>query len=186
MSEEGLNNVRFGKLLSLIEELKTDRDKAEPLNRWSARVKWLGGFRNEVYAEGQTIRSDEPERLAGTATGLNPAQLQLAAVGTCLSVGYAANATARGIKIDDLEIEVEGKIDNILTFLGLSDEGHPGYKDVRVKVYLKSDAPPESIKDLHDYTVRTSPFCNTVARQVNLTTEVITPNARHEFAFVPS
>jgi uncharacterized OsmC-like protein len=186
MSEEGINGVRFGKLVSLIDELRGDPSKAEPLNQWNARVKWLGGFRNEVYAEGQAIRSDEPERLAGTASGLNPAQLQLAAVGTCLSVGYAANATARGIKIDDLEIEVEGKIDNILTFLGLSEKGHPGFQDVRVKVYLKCDAPPEVVKDLHDYTVRTSPFCNTLARQVNLTTEVITPNASHEFTFVPS
>lgn len=186
VEEEGLNRVRVGKLTTLVQELKEEPEKAEPLNRWTTRVKWLGGFRNEVYAENNIIRSDEPDRLAGTGTGLNPAQLLLASVGTCLSVGYAANATARGIKIDDLEIELEGQIDNILTFFGLSKQGHPGYKDVKVRVFLKSGAPPEAIKELHEYTVQSSPFCNTVARKVNLTTEIITPELKHEFPFNPA
>lgn len=186
VSEEGLNGVRVGKLSALIEELKEEPSKAEPLNKWSSRVKWLGGFRNEVYAEGNVVRSDEPERLAGTGTGLNPAQLLLAAVGTCLSIGLAANATAKGIKIKDLEIQAEGQIDNILTFFGLSREGHPGYKDVRLKVYLDADAPPEVVKELVEYSVRTSPFCNTVVRRANLTTEVSAPQLKHEFQFVPA
>lgn len=186
VSEEGLNGVRVAKLTGLIQELKGSPEKAAPLNKWAARVKWLGGFRNEVYAEGNVIRSDEPDRIAGTGTGLNPAQLLLAAVGTCLSVGLAANATAKGIKIEDLEIETEGEIDNILTFLGLSEEGHPGYKDVRLKVYLKADAPPEVLKELTEYSVKTSPFCNTIVRQVNLTTELHTAKLKHEFQYVPA
>lgn len=185
ISEEGLNGVRVGKLTSLIQEFKENPEKAAPLNEWSARVKWLGGFRNEVYAEGNVIRSDEPDRVAGTGTGLNPAQLLLAAVGTCLSIGLAANATAKGIKIEDLEIETEGEIDNILTFFGVSEEGHPGYKDVRLKVYLKADAPPEVLKELTEYSVKTSPFCNTIVRKVNLTTELIAPQLKHEFLFIP-
>lgn len=171
---------------SLIEELKRDPSKGEPLNHWSTRIKWLGGFRNEVYAEGHTIRSDEPERVAGTGTGLNPAQLMLAAVGTCLSVGLAANATAKGIKIEDMEIQAEGEIQNILVFFGLSQEGQPGYENVKLKVYMKADAPPEVIKELTEYSVKTSPFCNTIARRVNLTTEVSTPQYKHEFPFIPT
>jgi uncharacterized OsmC-like protein len=184
--QEGLNGVRIEKLTSVIQELKGSPEKAAPLNKWATRVKWLGGFRNEVYAEGNVIRSDEPDRIAGTGTGLNPAQLLLAAVGTCLSVGLAANATAKGIKIDDLEIEAEGEIDNILTFLGLSEEGHPGYKDVRLKVYLKSDSPSKVLKELIEYSVKTSPFCNTIVRPVNLTTELHTAGSEHQFQYLPA
>jgi uncharacterized OsmC-like protein len=175
-----LNDVNVEKLTNLIETLKARPQDAEPFNRWNARVKWLGGFRSAIQAGGHTIRSDEPEELAGTATGPNPAQLLLSATASCLAVGYAANATARGIKIDELEIEAEGELDNILYFLGLSDEGHPGYRDVKFKVYLKSDVPPEALKELHEYTLRTSPICNSVARRVNLTAELVAPQVTEE------
>jgi uncharacterized OsmC-like protein len=186
MAQEGLNGVRVEKLTSLIQELKENPEKAAPLNKWAARVKWIGGFRNEVRAGGNLITSDEPEGLGGTGSALNPAQLLLAAVGTCLSVGLTANATAKGIKIDDLEIETEGRIDNILTFLGLSEKGHPGYKDVKLKVHLSADAPPDVLKKLLEYSVRTSPFCNTVVRKANLTTELHTGEETHQFRYSPA
>ncbi len=177
-----LNEVNVEKLTNVIQTLKENPEAAEPFNKWNARVKWLGGFRTAIQAGGYTIRSDEPEELAGTATGPNPAQLLLSATASCLAVGYAANATARGIKIDDLEIDAEGELDNILYFLGLSDKGHPGYKDVKFKVFLKSDAPAEALKELHEYTLRTSPICNSVARRVNLTAELVAPQVTENVA----
>ncbi len=177
-----LNDVNVEKLTSLLETLKARPQDAEPFNRWNARVKWLGGFRTAIQAGGHTIRSDEPEDLAGTATGPNPAQLLLSATAACLAVGYAANATERGIKIDELEINAEGQLDNILYFFGLSNEGHSGYRDVKFDVYLKSDAPAEALKELHEYTLRTSPICNSVARRVNLTAKLVTPQVTDERA----
>ena len=178
-----LNDVNVAKLTDLITTLKARPQDAEPFNRWNAHVKWLGGFRTAIQAGGYTIRSDEPEELAGTATGPNPAQLLLSATASCLAVGYAANETARGIKIEELEIDAEGELDNILYFLGLSNEGHPGYRDVKFKVYLKSDASPEALKELHEYTLRTSPICNSVARRVNLKAEIVTPQVTDEIVF---
>ncbi len=109
-----LNDVNVAKLTDVIQTLKENPEAAEPFNKWNAHVKWLGGFRTAIQAGGYTFRSDEPEELAGTGTGPNPAQLLLSATASCLAVGYAANATARGIKIDELEINAEGELDNIL------------------------------------------------------------------------
>ena len=49
----------------------------------------------------------------------------LGALGNCLAVGYAANASAAGVEINDLKIEVSGDLD-LHTFLGLKP-GHAGY-----------------------------------------------------------
>ena len=46
------------------------------------------------------IASDEPAGLGGTDTAPNPVEQVLAALGNCLAVGSAANATARGIALD--------------------------------------------------------------------------------------
>ncbi len=45
----------------------------------------------------------------------------------------------RGIKIDELESELEGDID-LRGFLGLSDEVRRGYENVRVKFKVKTNA----------------------------------------------
>ena len=49
-------------------------------------------------------------------SGPNPVEQVLAALGNCLAVGYAANATAAGIEIRGMTIKVEGDLD-LHTFL---------------------------------------------------------------------
>jgi uncharacterized OsmC-like protein len=150
--------------------------QAEPHKRktvWRSRVEWDGGFRNTVHArEHPPIRVDEPTALGGSDTAPNPAELLLGAVGTCLSIGYALNAAARGVELRHVALELEGDID-LSVFAGLADEGTPGYSDIRVRAHISSDAPADVVQALHEHVVRTSPICSTVARPVNVTTEVV-------------
>lgn len=111
---------------------------------WSAEVKWKGGFRSEAaIRDFASSKSDEPGQLGGANTGPNPVEQVLGAPGNCLAVGYAANATAAGITINDLTIEVEGNLD-LHTFLGLA-EGNAGFDTVAVRVKLDSDASSEAL-----------------------------------------
>ena len=166
-----LNGLDLAALNSIVSTWQADPDKRKTV--WRSRVEWEGGFRNTVHARGHApIRVDEPAALAGSDTAPNPAELLLGAVGTCLSIGYALNAAARGIELRQLALELEGDID-LSVFAGLADEGTPGYSDIRVRAHIVSDAPADVIQALHEHVVRTSPICSTVARPVNVTTEVI-------------
>jgi uncharacterized OsmC-like protein len=166
-----LNGLDLGALTDVLTAWQADPDKRKTV--WRSRVEWDGGFRNAVLARGHApIRVDEPTTLAGSDTAPNPAELLLGAVGTCLSIGYALNAAARGIELRQLALELEGDID-LSVFAGLADEGTPGYSDIRVRAHITSDAPAEVIQALHEHVVRTSPICSTVARPVNVTTEVV-------------
>lgn len=80
-------------------------------------------------------------------------------------VGYAANATAAGITIDKLTIDLEGDV-NLKTFLGLDADGNAGYEGIRVTVDLDSDADPDQLAALHDTVVGTSPVGHTIQRPV--------------------
>jgi uncharacterized OsmC-like protein len=134
---------------------------------WKAEVIWQGGFRNQIRIRDLPAGSaDEPEALGGTNTAPNPVEQLLGALGSCLAIGYTANASVRGIQIEELRIELEGHID-LPVFLGLR-EGHAGYPDIAVSVYLKADAPQETVEELHQLVLVTSPVGQTIEKAIPL------------------
>ena len=103
--------------------------------------------------------ADTPRQV--TVTPLSPTGEQLlAALGNCLAVGYAANATARGIELTDLRIKVTGDLD-LHSFLGLRP-GHAGFHAINAAVHLQSNATPDQLSDLHDAVIGTSPVGHTL------------------------
>ncbi|MEO1493861.1 MAG: OsmC family protein [Pseudomonadota bacterium] len=160
-----LNDVEIGKVASLAEKIQSEPDVAD--TKWRADVTWNGGFRSEAaIRDFSPAQSDEPEQLGGTNTGPNPIEQVLGALGNCLAVGYAANATAAGITIRDMSIAVEGDLD-LHTFLGLK-EGNAGFSGISVSVQIDSDATPEALQELHEKVTGTSPVGHTLGRAVPL------------------
>ncbi len=140
---------------------------------FAATVTWRGGFRNEIRVRDlQPTYADEPEILGGTDTAANPVEQVLGALGSCLAIGYTAGATARGITLEELRIDLTGTID-LPVFFGLKD-GHAGYEDVDVRVHLRADATPEAIAELHEAVVRTSPVGHTLERPAAVTVRLVT------------
>lgn len=165
-----LNDVDIGRVASLAEKIQQEPDVAA--TKWNAEVKWQGGFRSEAkIRDFSSTKSDEPDQLGGTNTGPNPVEQVLGALGNCLAVGYAANATAAGITINDLTINVEGDLD-LHTFLGLT-AGNAGFGNISVKVKLDSDASPEALKALHDKVTNTSPVGHTLNRAVPVDIQLV-------------
>jgi len=137
-----------------------------------AAVHWQGGFRNEIRVRDLApTYADEPAVLGGTDTASNPVEQVLGALGSCLAIGYTAGATARGIRVEDLRIEVTGSID-LPVFFGLK-AGHAGYQGIDVKVHLRADADPESIAELHEAVLRTSPVGHTLERPAAIRVELV-------------
>lgn len=160
-----LNDVDLESVGSLISAVADDPDKGQ--TEWKATVAWKGAFRSEAsIRDFDPIPSDEPAGLGGTDTAPNPVEQLLAALGNCLAVGYAANASAAGIKINDLRIDLSGDVD-LGTFLGLKS-GHAGYQGLQVKVHLDADATPQQVRDVHDKVINSSPVGHTINRAIPL------------------
>jgi uncharacterized OsmC-like protein len=166
---ERLNDVNLDAVGALVENIQQRPEAANTI--WKAEVRWTGAFRSEVrIREFPAIASDEPAGLGGGDTAPNPVEQLLGALGNCLAVGYAANASAAGIALDDVRIELEGDLD-LRTFLGLT-QGNAGYEGVRVKVHVDADATDEQLRHLHEKVVGTSPVGHTVSRPVALSIEL--------------
>jgi uncharacterized OsmC-like protein len=165
----GLDPVRLREILQIV---KADAVKAGDLNKRRARIRWLGAFTTRAYVRNHAVQIDEPGDIAGVDTAPNAVEYVLSALGACLTVGFILNATLSGVRVRDFEAAVEGEIDNILVFLGLDDKGHPGYRRVRVKAYVRAEAPKEHLEEIWQRTVAGSPVANTLFRNVELIPEV--------------
>ena len=168
-AEVRLNDVDIESVAGLVAKIQQEPEVAD--TKWNAKVQWKGGFRSEAtIREFAPVVSDEPAALGGDDTGPNPVEQLLAALGNCLAVGYAANATVAGIEIRDMSIDLEGDID-LQTFLGLA-QGNAGYSGIQVKVKIDSDASAEDLAELHRKVTGTSPVGHSLSRAVPLNIEL--------------
>ncbi|GAB4409758.1 MAG: hypothetical protein OHK0032_05440 [Thermodesulfovibrionales bacterium] len=164
-----VNGLDTEKLIKTVETVKQNWEMGRTV--WKASTTWKGGFRVETCSREFTLTADEPEMLCGTNTAANPVEMVLQAYGACLTIGYAMNAAVRGIKIDDLKIELEGEID-LPGFLGLQAPENlnmdklPGFKSITANVKIRSDADKSKLRDLHNHVVSTSPVGITLSRPV--------------------
>jgi uncharacterized OsmC-like protein len=160
-----INGIDTTRIAALSGKLQEEPGQGDTL--WKAEVIWQSGFRNQIRIRDLPAGyADEPKALGGTNTAPNPVEQLLGALGSCLAIGYTANASVRGIQIEELRIELEGHID-LPVFLGLR-EGHAGYSDIAVRVYLKADAPQETVEELHQQVLKTSPVGQTIEKAVPL------------------
>jgi uncharacterized OsmC-like protein len=158
-----LNDVNISAVAALANGVRSEPQAGA--TTWRATVTWQGGFRASAQVRGfEPFASDEPSGLGGHDTAPNPVEQLLAALGNCLVVGYAANATADGIAIRDLRIDVEGDLD-LAAFLGLRD-GHAGFDTIRASVHLDTDATAEQLRSLHEAVTGTSPVGHTLQASI--------------------
>lgn len=170
-----INGLDTNKLFSVAETVKQNWESGRTV--WKASTSWKGGFRVETRSREFTLTADEPEMLCGTNTACNPVEMVLQAYGACLSIGYAMNAAVRGIRIDDITIDLEGEID-LPGFLGLEPpeklnmDKLPGFKTIRVNVKMKAGVDNKTLQELHNHVVSTSPVGVTLSRPVKIETRL--------------
>ncbi|MCV7409591.1 osmotically inducible protein OsmC [Mycobacterium florentinum] len=160
-----LNEVDIRAVGALVEGVRADPGKAH--TTWAAHVTWNGGFSSSSRVrQFAAVPSDEPAMLGGGDSAPNPVEQLLAALGNCLAVGYAANATIAGIRINNLQVDLRGDID-LSVFLGLKD-GHAGFESITATVRIDTDASPAQLEALHTTVVASSPVGHTLSNAVPL------------------
>ena len=168
-----LNGLDLGAVQALVGAIQADPTSAQPYNEWTARVRWQGGFRSQALVRDHTFLVDEPADLVGRDAGPNASEYLLGAYGACLTTGFVLNATKRGVKLRALEITIDGRIDNILTFLGLSQDGHPGYREIVARAFVDADVDDVTLAEIWKATLETSPVGNSLTRSVVIRPEVV-------------
>ena len=145
----------------------TNRWVTGGLNRTSIQGFYSAGKEDTSREKPFTYNADEPPVLAGENRGANPVEFALTALASCLTTSMVYHAASRGIKIDEVEAKVEGDID-LGGFMGVNPNVPKGYKNIRVKYNVRSDASAEKLKELAQF----SPVYHTITNPVPVTVEV--------------
>ena len=96
--------------------------------------------------------------------------LLLEALVACAGVTLKAVATAIGVEIKEGIVKAEGDLDFKGT-LGVSKEVPVGFKNIRLKFQLESNATPQQLASLAKLTERYCVVYQTLAKGVNVETE---------------
>jgi uncharacterized OsmC-like protein len=169
----GLDLTALGEAVEAIEG-----DAKQAIVGFDVVTRWKGQTRSETIVEGYTmggdriarshkIVADEPRELLGGDSAPNPQELLMAAFNACITVGYVAGASVKGITLDSLEIRTRGELD-LRGFLGLSDAVAPGYEAVDYEVLIKGNGSPEQFEEIHETVLKTSPNYFNISRPIRL------------------
>jgi len=176
LTAETVNGLDLEALAAFVDAVEADAAQAQV--QFAVLTRWTGQTRSETTVSGYVlggaqierrfkIIADEPQELLGANTAPNPQELLMAAVNACMCVGYAANASLRGITLEVLEIEMHGALD-LRGFLGLRDDIPPGYRELHYTVRIRGDGDAGQYAEIHEAVMRTSPNFFNMAQPIRM------------------
>ena len=171
-----INGIDLKALDETVDAINQDSGKANV--QFRVKTDWLGQTRSESTVEGyriggeEVVRSfkiaaDEPFELLGGNSAPNPQELLMSAVNACMMVGYIAQASVRGIRLESCTIETKGELD-LRGFLGLDETVPNGYRHVDYTVTMKGDGTAEDYEAIHQAVMATSPNYFNIAQPVQM------------------
>lgn len=117
-----------------------------------------------VYARDHSIVIDEPTDKGGTDAGMNPVELMLCSIASCMTLTLSIYAEAMGVKAEDIEVGVEGDL-NSAGMKG-SARVRPGFNKIRLAISAKTNVKPEVFQQVVDLAVLRCPVEDSVKNGV--------------------
>ena len=176
-----VNGINVDDLMALHASVKHDSSQGK--TNWRVTTSWQGQTRSRAEVSGFGIGGkevqrrflfdiDEPCELGGSNAFANLQEHLIAALNACMTVGYVAQCSLRGITLEQLEIETKGEID-LRGFLGIDSSVPPGYESLNYIVHIKGDGTEEQFAEIHEAVIATSPNFYNIANAVMLKSALV-------------
>jgi uncharacterized OsmC-like protein len=177
-----LNGVNVTQLGDTIDIVKSNSEVAK--FRFRTSNKWVNGGHNrstikDFYGacqedtsrkEAFIVDNDEPVVLVGEDKAANPVEYVLHALAGCMTTTMVYKAALHGIKIYEVESELEGDID-LRGMLELADDVRNGFQNIRVNFKVKAEG-GEKKRKLLEALAKGSPVFDIVTNPVPVTLSV--------------
>jgi len=124
-------------------------------------TEWRDGAQAVTRARSFTIETDEPAPLGGKDEQIDPMELLLASLGTCLTIGWVTQANLRGIDYRSLRIRVHAPFD-LRGYLGVDKDVRPGFTELAYTVEVDTDADAETLEAVRKAAEASSPMFDNI------------------------
>jgi uncharacterized OsmC-like protein len=134
----------------------------------------VDGLRCRVEGPFGELMTDMAKSLGGGGSAPSPGWLMRAALASCDATIVAMEAARAGIELTKLAVTVVSESDN-RGVLGVGDAVPPGPLSVRVRIELAaSNVGPDELRELAHRAESRSAVGDAIAREVAVTTEIVT------------
>ena len=147
---------------------------------FEAVTEWQDGAQAVTRARSFTIQTDEPAPLGGRDQHIDPMELLLASLGTCLTIGWVTQANLRGVDYRDLKIKVTAPFD-LRGYLGIDERVRPGFTGLEYTVEVDSDADPAVLEEIKQAAEMTSPMFDNILNATPISGRIV-PAGRSDAA----
>ncbi|MBT3778073.1 MAG: OsmC family protein [Flavobacteriaceae bacterium] len=152
------------------EAIKKDPSKGK--GEFKTVTIWKDGALAETTARSFTIKTDEPTPLGGGDTAIDPMELLLGALGSCLTIGWITQANLKRIKYKNLKIEVTAPFD-LQGYLALDKNVRPGFSELKYQVQVETDAEKEILEEIRKASEKLSPMFDNILNKTKIEGEII-------------
>lgn len=148
------------------EALARDKQEAKAFE-WRARARSVGHQHSKVYARNFSFDIGQPASFEEKDSYPSAIEYLLGAVAGSLTTGFASDCSRAGLEVDDIEISISARLNNILAHLGV-EEGDPSFKTIAVKCFVSTFEDEDVVKKTWADTVNRSPLVATLKKGMNL------------------
>lgn len=173
-AEAKINDIDTDALFHTIDAVKADPSKGSC--KFFANTEWQHGtvsatrisryrLGGQEILQNYTIQADEPHDLLGTDTAPNPQMLLYAALNSCVLNTFVVNASAKGIRLDSVKLDLEGELD-LRGFLAIDASINPGYNELTLVCKVKGNGTKQQYAECLEAGTKYSPNFQSITRGV--------------------
>jgi len=169
-----LNNISVQELRSTLKAFEKEPQKAKKTNRvegiWQLEEGKPQFVATLEFEKGKIrMEADQPTSLGGSGLSPGPIQFCLFGLAACYCATFATIAAMENIPIGELKVEVESDV-NFAAVFGIVNG--PIIEEVRLNLYVRSDAPREEIERVERAALDTCPGIYCMKNPIPIRTEL--------------
>ena len=138
---------------------------------WRVQARSTGHLKSTVYFRNFSVDVGQPASFQEKDEHPSAVEYLLAALAGSLSTAFATECAKDGLEVDDIEIAVKGKLENVLAHLGV-EQGDPSFRSIELKCFASTLDDAEKVRAAWQRTLARSPLVQTIRKAVQLESKI--------------
>lgn len=150
--------------------LEKDKKRAREYE-WRVRTRSTGPQQSTVYCRNFSFQVGQAASFEEKDNHPSALEYLAGALSASLTTAYTTNCAKAGLKIDDVEITLRCKLENVLAHVGIED-GSPAISNIDLKCFVTSMEDQSTLQQLWKETLERAPLFVTLKKAVPLNVKI--------------